>query len=322
MGREYRLISADGHVIEPPDMWSKYLPKKFADRAPQAREGPEGRRRLGAGARGPRRCRSDWSPTPASGASGTRSSSGSGRPTSRSCKGAYEGKARIEEQDIDGVDAEVLFPSQRTMGAFMAQEDDDYHLAGLEAYNTWMHDEFMAADPERLIGLAQMPGVDTPTAIKWLRDAKSAGYRGVIISAFPPARLTCPTRTTRSGRPPKKSRCRSTSTAGLRQAGKRKSDGFVPDRQQRRSAARSASPRWADRSGTRRSSCPSSSTRASSTSSRAFRWSPSSAVPDGSRTSSSTWTTTTGGTGPGRSRRCKHAPERVLPAELEGDVHP
>ena len=78
------------------------------------------------------------------------------------------GKARLEEQDFDGVDAEVLFPSQRTMGAFMAQEDDDYHLAGLEAYNTWMHDEFMAADPERLIGLAQMPGVD-------IADRRSSG---------------------------------------------------------------------------------------------------------------------------------------------------
>ena len=100
-------------------------------------------------------------------------------------QGSFVGKARVEEQDFDGVDAEVLFPSQRTMGAFMAQEDDDYHLAGLEAYNTWMHDEFMAADPERLIGLAQMPGVDVQTSVKWLRDAKAAGYRGVIISAFP-----------------------------------------------------------------------------------------------------------------------------------------
>ena len=35
MAREYRLISADGHVVEPPDMWTKYLPKKFHDRAPK-----------------------------------------------------------------------------------------------------------------------------------------------------------------------------------------------------------------------------------------------------------------------------------------------
>ena len=72
----------------------------------------------------------------------------------------------------------------------MAQDDDDYHLAGLEAYNTWMHDEFMAAAPERLIGLAQMPGVDIQTSVKWLRDAKAAGYKGVIISAYPSGNAT------------------------------------------------------------------------------------------------------------------------------------
>jgi len=35
MARQYHLISADGHVVEPPDMWTKYLPKKFHDRAPK-----------------------------------------------------------------------------------------------------------------------------------------------------------------------------------------------------------------------------------------------------------------------------------------------
>lgn len=29
----YRIISADAHVIEPPDMWMKFLPKEFHDRA-------------------------------------------------------------------------------------------------------------------------------------------------------------------------------------------------------------------------------------------------------------------------------------------------
>ena len=184
MTREYRLISADGHVIEPPDMWTKYLPKRFQDRAPRLVKDEKGGDAwelvpgtppmpLGlvtnAGPYGKRYEDLEWF----------------GSTYDTILKGAYVGKARVEEQDVDGVDAEVLFPSQRTMGAFMAQEDDDYHLAGLEAYNTWMRDEFMAADPERLIGLAQMPGVDTATAVKWLRDAKAAGFRGVIISAYP-----------------------------------------------------------------------------------------------------------------------------------------
>jgi predicted TIM-barrel fold metal-dependent hydrolase len=88
-------------------------------------------------------------------------------------QGAFVGKERLAEQDIDGV------------GTFMAQEDDDYHLAGLEAYNAWMATEFAVADPDRLVGLAQMPATDVATAVRWLRDAKRAGFRGVIVSAYP-----------------------------------------------------------------------------------------------------------------------------------------
>ena len=94
-------------------------------------------------------------------------------------------KERLVEQDIDGVDAEVIYPSQRTMATFMAQEDDEYHLAGLEAYNSWLATEFNAVDPTRLLGLAQMPATDVRTAVRWLREAKAAGFRGVILSAYP-----------------------------------------------------------------------------------------------------------------------------------------
>ena len=30
-----------------------------------------------------------------------------------------------------------------------------------------------------------MPATDVATAVKWLRDAKAAGFRGVILSAYP-----------------------------------------------------------------------------------------------------------------------------------------
>jgi predicted TIM-barrel fold metal-dependent hydrolase len=180
----YRIISADGHTIEPPDMWERFLPPRFHERMPRLVKDPEGGDAwelvpgtppmpLGlvtnAGRWGKRYEDLQWY--------------GSSYDNIR--RGAFNGKDRLAEQDEDGVDAEVLFPSQRTMATFMAQEDDDYHLAGVDAYNAWMHDEFMAADPARLIGLAQMPAVDTPTAINRLREAKAAGFRGVIISAYP-----------------------------------------------------------------------------------------------------------------------------------------
>ena len=184
MTYEYRLISADGHVIEPPDMWTRHLPRKFRARAPKLVKDPSGG--------------DAWELAPGAPPMGLGMVTNSGRYGKRyeelqwfgasydtMLPGAFDGKARLEEQDFDGVGAEVLFPSQRTIGTFIAQEDDDYHAAGLEAYNTWMHDEFMAADPDRLIGLAVMPGLGVKTAVTWLREAKSAGHRGVLIYTYP-----------------------------------------------------------------------------------------------------------------------------------------
>ena len=39
---EYKIIDCDQHVIEPPDLWEKYLPKKFQDQAPQLVQDEDG----------------------------------------------------------------------------------------------------------------------------------------------------------------------------------------------------------------------------------------------------------------------------------------
>lgn len=31
---DYRIISADSHFVEPPDVWAERIDKKFGDRAP------------------------------------------------------------------------------------------------------------------------------------------------------------------------------------------------------------------------------------------------------------------------------------------------
>ncbi|MGE0877441.1 MAG: amidohydrolase family protein [Acidimicrobiia bacterium] len=186
--RTYRIISADGHVIEPPDMWTRFLPKKHHDRAPRLVKDPAGGDAwdLGNGSQMPMGLVTN------TGEWGKRYEDnhwyGASYDTIR--QGAFDGKARIEEQDIDGIDAEFIYPSQRTMGVFMAQPDDDFHLDGIEAYNTWVMTEFAAADPDRLFPLCQMPAVDSATAVKAVRNAKSAGFKGVIISGWPSGNAT------------------------------------------------------------------------------------------------------------------------------------
>ena len=182
--RRYNIISADGHTIEPPHMWERYLPSEFKAQMPQLVKDPDGG--------------DAWEFVPGQpvmpiglvtneGEWGKRYEDNSWFGTSYESmrQGAFDGKARLDEQDIDGVDAEVLYPSQRTMATFMAQPDSKYHLAGVDAYNQWMWEEFSAADRTRLIGLYQIPGVDIESSVARLEEAKRLGVRGVIISALP-----------------------------------------------------------------------------------------------------------------------------------------
>jgi predicted TIM-barrel fold metal-dependent hydrolase len=43
---EYRIIDCDQHVIEPPDLWDKWLPARFQDRAPRLVRDASKKRRI------------------------------------------------------------------------------------------------------------------------------------------------------------------------------------------------------------------------------------------------------------------------------------
>jgi hypothetical protein len=46
MGRAYNVIDADGHILEPLDLWDHYIDPKFRDRAPRIVMGNNGKERL------------------------------------------------------------------------------------------------------------------------------------------------------------------------------------------------------------------------------------------------------------------------------------
>jgi len=176
------LISADSHVVEAPDLWEKWLPKEFLSRAPKLVQDAEGGDAwqyrpgtppvpLGLVTTYPGRTYEDFKWT--------------GARYDKINRGAFLGAERLKEQAIDGIDAEVLYPSQRTMRHFMLDDDNELHKAGIRAYNDWMAKEYMAADPTRLLGLAQMPNIGAEEMIAEMRRAKSMGMRGVILSSWP-----------------------------------------------------------------------------------------------------------------------------------------
>ena len=94
---------------------------------------------------------------------------------------------RLQEQDLDGVDAEVLFPAQSTGPKMWRQvADDAAYKSMVRAYNDWLIEDYCSHAPDRLIGVALMPLVDDVDAyVEELKHAKRQGFKAVMVMGFP-----------------------------------------------------------------------------------------------------------------------------------------
>ncbi len=182
MGRVYNVIDADGHILEPLDLWENYIDPAFRDRAPRIMKGENGKERLvieeqvvGDGQRGIGRI----------GAVGARQgvveadtmAYKDGKP------GGFDPHKRIPDMDADGIDAAFLYPS---LGLFSgAIHDPKLAAATCRAYNRWLAD-YCRPYPDRLFGVAMLPLQDVDLAIKEMTFArKELGMRGGFIRPNP-----------------------------------------------------------------------------------------------------------------------------------------
>ncbi|MBV9017312.1 MAG: amidohydrolase family protein, partial [Alphaproteobacteria bacterium] len=182
MGRAYNIIDADGHILEPLDLWDNYLEPKFRDRAPKIVKGENGKERLvieehavGDNQRGIGRI----------GAVGARQgvvaadtmSYKDGKP------GGFDPHARIPDMDADGIDAAFLYPS---LGLFSgAIHDPELAAAVCRAYNRWLAD-YCKPYPDRLFGVAMLPMQSVDLAIAEMRFARNQlGFRGGFLRPNP-----------------------------------------------------------------------------------------------------------------------------------------
>ena len=85
---------------------------------------------------------------------------------------------RVKDQDLDGVDAEVLFG---ILGAATRLNDHEAAKEMFRIYNDWLVD-FCKPYPNRLIGLACLPYGDIDAAIKETYRVAKMGIRGLELS--------------------------------------------------------------------------------------------------------------------------------------------
>jgi predicted TIM-barrel fold metal-dependent hydrolase len=182
-------IDADGHVLEPPDLWQQYLEPRFRDRALRIVRDADGLEELEIGGR--RSTVSTKGMPSLLGVMGapdlmTIALDPSRTYVSEASYGSMDATERLRLLDAEGLDAAVLYP---TLGLLWEAELDDAGLsqAYTRAYNRWIC-EFCAASDGRLIPTAHLSLTDPEAAADELARAVSQGARGCFVLPFTHAR--------------------------------------------------------------------------------------------------------------------------------------
>ncbi len=175
---QYNVVSSDDHVQEPGDLWTKRAPAKLRDRVPVLKRTEQGDcwfiegkmfGNLGMSVQAGHKFE-EYKATKVF--------------WEEARKGCWDPVERLKDMDIDGVDAQVLYPNLG-IGPLFLLDDFELQYACLRAYNDFLS-EFCSTDPKRLIGIALIPTDDVKTGIDELkRCAKLTGMRGAMLPTYP-----------------------------------------------------------------------------------------------------------------------------------------
>lgn len=189
------IFDTDSHVNEPPNAWQDRLPARLKEKGPRIVEMDGGDQGWVVDGKPPKKVDSPGS-TLASLAlkvGGMKNVTAEmaqqelhGRPKRFESyrKGNYETQARLDDMDIDGVSASVLYPG---FGSGMWDiGDPDVRVASMRAYNDWLIEEMVSEADGRLAGLACIPtGDGMDVAVAELTRCAELGHKGGLIDCYP-----------------------------------------------------------------------------------------------------------------------------------------
>ncbi len=175
---DFKIISADDHVFEPPDLFTSRMDDKYRDRAPRVvrSDGADwwvcGDRRLmnvttgsqpGVRLEDPRELT-------------LKDTYENVRP------GGYDPDERLKDMDTDGVEVSINYPNVGLL--LYTVPDSDLLTAAFSVYNDWLG-EFCHAHPKRLKAIAMLNVEDIDQAIKEMRRCADMGFAGAMITVYP-----------------------------------------------------------------------------------------------------------------------------------------
>ncbi|HEU4340223.1 MAG TPA: amidohydrolase family protein [Candidatus Binatia bacterium] len=174
-----RILDSDMHLMEPVDLWERYLGARFQSAAPKGL--------ISFNVRDLRMAHPDgrlWGLPPTHG----QRNANQGRNFSKNqeiyrshAERGWTAEVQLEAMDMEGIDVAVLYPTRGLQVLSEPMMDPGFAGALARAYNDWLYD-FCEKNPNRLLGAGMISPFDMPgAAIEVERCVKELGFRAIFM---------------------------------------------------------------------------------------------------------------------------------------------
>ncbi len=177
----FRVFDSDMHIMEPPDLWERYIAPEFRSIAPR-----------GVTSENVRDLRITFpKETPEARTIGVSRSRGHNYERNQAlyqnhAARGWSGEVQLEAMDVEGIDVAVMFPS-RGLNVLVGPDggartsDPRFAAAMARAYNDWLY-EFCQADPRHMLGAGMVSVYDINDAVEEThRVVKDYGFKSVFL---------------------------------------------------------------------------------------------------------------------------------------------
>jgi predicted TIM-barrel fold metal-dependent hydrolase len=177
----YKVLDSDMHILEPADLWQRYIDKKFKQLAPLGTtDHVRDLRLIGPDGRG-------WG-RPVDPPAGTLPPPGhifhkNQRLFRTHNERGWSAQVQLDAMAEEGIDLAILYPSRGLNVLSVPDLDRAFAAALARAYNDWLY-EFCQTDPTRLVGAGMISPFDIDDAIaETRRCVEQLGFRALFLRA-------------------------------------------------------------------------------------------------------------------------------------------
>ena len=179
----FRVLDSDLHIIEPPDLWQRYIEPEFKDLTPRGRTqgiadiqltAPDG------GKWGDARPPQELDEEQLRAVEAIAWQDRGDRYVPYQERG-WTSEGHLDAMDVEGVDAAVLYPPRGLFLLTIPGMDTRLAAAMARAYNNWLY-EFCQADTSRLMGAGMISVFDIEDAVSEARRCvEELGFKGIFL---------------------------------------------------------------------------------------------------------------------------------------------